>query len=131
MDFSLLGLLLGGALMFLQLSVVCNCLAGMRIFREYPEICIFPAISGVFQSGCSPFEKKTTTFLVKMIPQFIASTLKCNSVTPKALKLHLQSIKLQKSFYSLNFCSFMCTVMLCKKYAKFQGCFVSTILILA
>jgi hypothetical protein len=53
-----------------------------------------------------------------MTPQFILSTLKCNSVTPKALQLHLQSIKLQKSFYSSNFFSFMCAVMLW--YAKFQ-----------
>jgi hypothetical protein len=39
-------------------------------------------------------------------PQFILSTLKYNSMTPKALKLHLQSITLQKSFYSSNFCYF-------------------------
>jgi hypothetical protein len=32
-------------------------------------------------------------------------------MTPKALKLHLQSIKLQKSFYSSNFCYFTCAVM--------------------
>jgi hypothetical protein len=107
-----------------------NSLTGMRIFREYPEIRVFSPISGVFQSGCSPFEKnkKIKICLVKMTPQFILSTLKCNSVTPKALKLHLQSIKLQKSFYSSNFCSFMCAVMLW--YAKFQFFFVSTILIL-
>jgi hypothetical protein len=36
---------------------------------------------------------------------------------PQALKLHLQSIKLQKSFYSLNFCYFTCAsdeVTICK-----------------
>jgi hypothetical protein len=30
-------------------------------------------------------------FSMKMTPQFILSTLKCNNMTPKALKLHLQS----------------------------------------
>jgi hypothetical protein len=30
-------------------------------------------------------KKKNCFFLVKMTPQFIVSTLKCNSVTPKAL----------------------------------------------
>jgi hypothetical protein len=48
-------------------------------------------------------------------------------VTSKALKLHLQSIRLQKSFYSSNFCSFTCGVMW---FAKFQVFLVSTILIL-
>jgi hypothetical protein len=43
-------------------------------------------------------KEKKKFFLVKMTPQLILTTLKCNShsVTPKALKLHLQSIKLQK-----------------------------------
>jgi hypothetical protein len=34
----------------------------MRIFWEYPEIRVFPAISEVFQSGCSPFEKEKKYF---------------------------------------------------------------------
>jgi hypothetical protein len=50
----------------------------------------------VFQSGCC--------FLGENDP-------KCNNMTTKALKLHLQSIKLQKSFYSSNFCYFTCAVM--------------------
>jgi hypothetical protein len=65
-----------------------------------------------------PIWEKIIIFLVKMTPQFILSTLKCNSLTPKALKPHIQSIKLQKSFYSSNFCSFTCAVMLW--IAKFQ-----------
>jgi hypothetical protein len=87
----------------------------------------FVRFSGFSRVGV-PIWGKNKFFLVKMIPQFILSSLKCKSVTPKALKLHLQSIKLQKSFYSSNFCSFMCAVMLW--YAKFQFFFVSTILIL-
>jgi hypothetical protein len=55
---------------------------------------------------------------VKMTPQFILSTLKCNNMTPKALKLHLESIKLQKSFYSSNFFNFTCSVM--SRFAKLQ-----------
>jgi hypothetical protein len=47
----------------------------------------------------------------KITPQLVLSTLKCNNMTPKALKLNLQSIRLQKSFYSLNFFCFMCTMM--------------------
>jgi hypothetical protein len=62
-----------------------------------------------------------------MPPRFILSTLKCNNVTPKALKLHLQSIKLQKSIYSLNFFYFTCAMM--SRFAKFQVFFSSTILI--
>jgi hypothetical protein len=50
-------------------------------------------------------------FVSENDPQFVLSTLKCNNMTPKALKLHLQSIKLQKSYYSLNFCYFTCAVM--------------------
>jgi hypothetical protein len=42
-------------------------------------------------------------------------------MTPMTLKLHLQSIKLQKSFYSSNFCYFMCAMM--SRFAKFQGFF--------
>jgi hypothetical protein len=63
----------------------------------------------------------------KMTPGFILSTLKCNNMTPQALKLHLQSIKLKKSFYSLNFCYFAYAMM--SRFAKFQGFFSSTILI--
>jgi hypothetical protein len=68
-------------------------------FRGFPE--------WVFEK-----EKKIFFFLVKITPQFILSPLKCKSVNPKTLKLHLQSIKLQKSFYSSNFFSFTCAVML-------------------
>jgi uncharacterized membrane protein SpoIIM required for sporulation len=64
---------------------------------------------------------------VKITPQFILSTLKCNSRTPKASKLHLQSIKFQKSFYSSIFCYFTCAVMLW--FTKFQVFIVFTILI--
>jgi hypothetical protein len=45
---------------------------------------------------------------MKMTSQLILSTLKCNSMTPKALKLHLQSIKLQKSFYCFDHSSHLC-----------------------
>jgi hypothetical protein len=48
-------------------------------------------------------------------------------MTPKALKLHLQSIKLKKSFYSSNFCYFTCVMM--SRFAKFQVFCSSTILI--
>jgi dsRNA-specific ribonuclease len=48
-------------------------------------------------------------------------------MSPKALKLHLQSIKFQKSFYSLNFCYLMCAMT--SRFAKFQVFFSSTILI--
>jgi hypothetical protein len=41
-------------------------------------------------------------------------------MTLRALKLYLQSIKLQK-FYSLNFCYFTCAMM--SRFAKFQGFF--------
>jgi hypothetical protein len=53
-----------------------------------------------------------------MTPRLILSTLKRNNMTPKALKLHLQSIKLQKSFYSSNFFYFTCAMM--SRFAKFQ-----------
>jgi hypothetical protein len=56
-----------------------------------------------------------------MTPGFILSTLKCNNMIPQALKLHLQSIKLQRSFYSLNFCYFTYAMM--SRFAKFQGFF--------
>jgi hypothetical protein len=98
-------------------------ITGMWIFREYPEIRVFPAISVVFQWVFPIWD----FFSENDPPQFILSTLKCNSVTPKDLKLHLQSIKLQNSFYSSNFCSFTCAVMLW--FVKFQVFFVSTILI--
>jgi hypothetical protein len=92
----------------------------MRIFREYPG-----------------FSSNFRGFPEWVFP--IRATLKCNNMTPKALKLHLQSIKLQKSFYSLqsiklqksfyssNFCYFTCAMM--SRFAKFQGFFSSTILI--
>jgi hypothetical protein len=62
-----------------------------------------------------------------MTPRFILSTLKCNNMTLRALKLHLHSIKFQKSFYSSNFFNFTCTMM--SRFAKFQVFFSSTILI--
>jgi hypothetical protein len=64
-----------------------------------------------------------------MTPQFILSTLKCNSATPKALKLHLQSIKLQKSFnlfFKFLFIYMRGDVVI----HKMSGFFVSTILII-
>jgi hypothetical protein len=44
--------------------------SGMRIFQEYPEIWVFPVISGVFQSGCSPFEQKLPhdSFYIMYLP---------------------------------------------------------------
>jgi hypothetical protein len=58
----------------------------------------FPGFYGDFRVVPNLKKNKIT------YPQFILSTLKCNSMTPKALKLHLQSIKLFKSFYSSNLC---------------------------
>jgi hypothetical protein len=91
------------------------CNSGTRIFREYPEIQVFPAISRV---GVPHLSNK------KNDPQFILSTLKCNSV--KSLKT--ASTVHKTSFYSSNLCSFTCAVMLW--FAKCQVFFVSTILIL-
>jgi hypothetical protein len=64
---------------------------------------------------------------VKMTPQFVLSTLKCNNMTPKALKLHLQFMKPQKSYSSSNFFYFICTAM--SWFAKFKVLFALTILI--
>jgi hypothetical protein len=97
--------------------------------ENFPRKPGLPCLSSdcrVFQSGCSPFQFIKNIFLVKITPQFVLSTLKCK-MTPKALILHLQSIKLQKSFYSSNFFNFTCAVM--SWFAKFQVFFASTILI--
>jgi hypothetical protein len=57
----------------------------------------------------------------------VKMTIKCNNTTPKALKLHLENIKLQKFFYSSICCYFTCAVM--SRFAIFQCFFSSTILI--
>jgi hypothetical protein len=109
-----------------QWSFVLDCLFNMdENFPGKPRFLGFSSDFQVFHSGCSHSNLKKK----KIYRNFLSTLdmLKCNTMSPKALKLYLQSIKLQKSFYSSNFLNFTCMVMLW--FAKFQVFFASTILV--
>jgi hypothetical protein len=98
----------------------------MRIFREYPEIGVFPAISGVFQSGCSPFEQKNKkNYFSENDPPIYFICLKMQKCDSKSLKT---ASTVHKTSKILLFFEFLFIYMHGDVICKISGFFVSTIL---